>query len=180
MKRQRENAQTAQSSKKRSRPTVKVLRPKACEIASQQKDFVKALRTNGGNVSAALEVSGLARRTAYDRYANDQQFAEDWAAAVEESVDELYVEARRRALGHDNRPSSSKRLAKGEKPSDRLLIFLLQRGEYRKRWRTRIIKVGQLAYDAVRDYGSRIGMSESQIRELQDALIEEFNKVPVN
>ena len=55
------------------------------------------------NVRAACQAAGIARQTAYDRRAADEDFAALWAEAIEEAVDLLEAEAWRRACGESDR-----------------------------------------------------------------------------
>ncbi len=61
-------------------------------------------------VRYACQDAGVGRKTVYDRKANDDEFARRWDEAMEEAVDELEKEARKRAIGM----------------SDTLLIFMLK------------------------------------------------------
>jgi hypothetical protein len=70
--------------------------------------FLAVLR-NSGNVLAAAKAADIERKTAYDRKKADTDFATRWADALDEAMEVLEAEARRRALG----------------TSDRLMEFLL-------------------------------------------------------
>lgn len=63
-----------------------------------------------GNVTRAAEAAGVERPVVYRARERDEAFAAAWDAAIEQSVDALEEEARKRALGG----------------SDTLLIFLLK------------------------------------------------------
>lgn len=56
------------------------------------------MRHNGGNVSNALKSSKLSRKTAYRHFSIDSGFADAWHNAQEEAFDEVYGEARNRAI----------------------------------------------------------------------------------
>ncbi len=77
---------------------IKQNSPKKSQLTAQKDNFIQSLRENGGNVSMALETAGLARKTAYRHFKEDTVFADAWLAAFEQSVDELFEEARRRAV----------------------------------------------------------------------------------
>jgi hypothetical protein len=59
--------------------------------------FIEVLRDVGA-VRYAAEAAGVPRSTAYRHRAADTEFAAAWADALEDSCDELDVEARRRAI----------------------------------------------------------------------------------
>jgi len=84
---------------KQTKQTVnkKELSPKQSELAHKKEAFLEALKTNGGNVSKALDASGLQRRSAYNHFNQDEDFRDAWQDAVEFGYDELSDEARRRA-----------------------------------------------------------------------------------
>ncbi len=63
-----------------------------------------------GNVSASARVAGVNRQYAYEIRRSDPEFASQWEDAIEEGLDGLEEEARRRAKNE----------------SDTLLIFLLK------------------------------------------------------
>lgn len=89
--------------------------------------FLEALRQSA-NVSHACQSIGVSRRAAYDRRNQDAIFAAAWDGAVQEAVDELEAEARRRALEGTTRPVFYKGEECGgiQEYSDVLLIFLLK------------------------------------------------------
>ncbi|MBA3601799.1 MAG: hypothetical protein H0W45_11330 [Acidobacteria bacterium] len=51
--------------------------------------------------------------------------------------------------------------------SDRLLIHLMKHGEAQKKWRGRIVQVGNISIDAIERCGAEIGLSKEQIEYLQ-------------
>lgn len=65
--------------------------------------FLDALRTTG-NVAESCRRAGVGSHTAYQRRQNDADFANDWDNALEDSIDTLEAEARRRALEGINEP----------------------------------------------------------------------------
>jgi hypothetical protein len=89
--------------------------------------FLKAL-ADTGNVRAACHVAGVGRTTAYRAQADDPAFAAAWETAIEESVDLLEIEARRRAVKGTDKPvfHQGKQVASVKEYSDTLLIFLLK------------------------------------------------------
>lgn len=80
------------------------------------------------NVSHAARVAGVDRRTAYDHRDTDAVFAAAWDDAVEQGVDTLEMEARRRALHGTSEPVFYQGELCGtvQKYSDTLTIFLLK------------------------------------------------------
>lgn len=66
------------------------------ETPDAKEKFVKALR-EGATVGEACKESNIGYRTSWDWREKDPEFAAAWAAAVEEGVDLLEAEARRRA-----------------------------------------------------------------------------------
>ena len=71
--------------------------------------FLEVLAATG-NVRLSAGAAGVSRDTPYKRARRSRRFAEAWAKAVEDAIDTLEAEARRRALGG----------------SDALLMFLLR------------------------------------------------------
>lgn len=89
----------------------------ATDLTSKRRErFLRAL-TSHGVVKHAAAAAGITRQTAYTWRKTDPEFAEAWESALEDGVDELEAEAKRRAL----------------ESSDVLLIFLLKhnrKGKY--------------------------------------------------
>lgn len=81
-----------------------------------------------GNISAAARGAGLSRSHAYALRASDPEFAAEWADALEEAVDSLEAEARRRAIEGVDSPHFHGGQLTGtvKKYSDSLLMFLLK------------------------------------------------------
>lgn len=90
-------------------------------------DFLKTLAATG-NVSLAAEAAGMSRQALYRLRRNDAAFAEAWAEALEEAVDALDAEARRRAVQGTCRPVFYRGQVVGEVRhySDAMLMFLLR------------------------------------------------------
>lgn len=59
--------------------------------------FLDVLR-NTGNVSAAARAVGISRQRAYELRKHDPDFRREWQSAIEEAVDDLESELRRRAV----------------------------------------------------------------------------------
>lgn len=80
------------------------------------------------NVSEAARAAGIHRRTAYTHRDQDSAFAADWDAAVEDGVDLLEAEARRRALKGTVKPVfyQGEECGGVREYSDTLMIFLLK------------------------------------------------------
>lgn len=76
------------SRKRRGSPTI---------TPRQRGMFLEKL-TQTANVTASAQASGFDRRTAYDMRSVDPDFAAAWDDALEQSIDTLEAEARRRAM----------------------------------------------------------------------------------
>lgn len=81
-----------------------------------------------GNVTQAAKDAGIARLTAYRHRDRDPRFADAWDDAIEEAVDRLEAEARRRAIEGVDEPVfyKGKPVGRVKKYSDTLMIFLLK------------------------------------------------------
>ena len=89
--------------------------------------FLKELAKRG-NVTAAAKAAKIGRRTAFDYKAADPEFAQAWAAAMEEAADRLENEAFRRAHDGVSKPvfQMGGKVGTIREYSDTLLIFLLK------------------------------------------------------
>lgn len=96
--------------------------------------FLETLAATG-NVSAAARAAGIARSTCYRIRRADPDLAEAWTDAIEEAVDVLEAEARRRALEGVERPlvgagklirDDDGKVVMVREYNDRLLEFLLK------------------------------------------------------
>lgn len=96
--------------------------------------FIKTLISTGGNVSRACKAVTIARSTAYDHKKTDTAFSGLWDDAVEEGLDALEQEARRRAFKGTRKPIyyMGKKIDYIREYSDTLLIFLLKGGRPEK------------------------------------------------
>lgn len=72
-----------------------------------------------GNKQYAAARAGISRRTVYNEIARNEDFAFLVKMAKEEAIQELVIEARRRAMGLPDADGIR------QKPSDKLLIFLI-------------------------------------------------------
>lgn len=95
--------------------------------ASRRTLFLDELRRTA-NISAAARAAGVSRKTAYWQRQNDPALREDWDHALEEALDDLEAELRRRAITGVEKP-----VYYGGKPcgsvtsySDALGMFLLR------------------------------------------------------
>lgn len=87
--------------------------------------FLQAL-IDTGSPTHASRAAGITRRTAYNWRERYSEFAAEWDAAHAEGVDELEREARRRAMGYDEKVVTKEgRVITVRKHSDLLLITLL-------------------------------------------------------
>lgn len=171
--------QSRQAKQPVKKTAVAKANPQQIVINRLKGKFLECLKKNAGNVSNALRMSKLTRSAAYDHFKADKQFADDWLDALEVSNDELFSEARRRAKDGVLEPifHNGKKVADVKKYSDTLIIFLLKQSEYQKKWRNRLIKAGNLAVETVRDEGKRAGLSENQIVQIQNKIVEQLNDV---
>ena len=89
--------------------------------------FIERLR-ECGNVSEAARHAGVSRKTVYKERNSSEPFRDDWDDAMEEGVDALELEARRRASEGWEEPVfyEGRQVATVRKYSDTLLIFLLK------------------------------------------------------
>lgn len=90
--------------------------------------FIKSLVSTGGNIARACRAAKVARSTVYDHKKKDPAFAQKWSEAVEQGIDELEQEARRRAFSGTEKPVFYKGDVVGHinEYSDTLMIFLLK------------------------------------------------------
>lgn len=128
-----------------------MVRGRTVRTPKKEAAFLKGLRETGV-VSYACKMSGIGHSTAYEWRSADEAFAKAWDEALEEALDLLELEARRRA--HDG--LIKKKFGKQGQPiidpatgqqyfereySDTLLIFLMKGGrpeKYRERTQTEI------------------------------------------
>lgn len=98
-----------------------------------QKRFLATLRETA-NVRLAIESAGAARSTAYAHRKSSTTFRDAWDDALDEAVDLLEAEARRRAFAGVEEPVFYQGVQVGvvRKYSDLLLIFLLKAHRPRK------------------------------------------------
>jgi hypothetical protein len=162
MPKKSKTAMTNKSEKNISRKKVEKITPKAIQINELKTRFIQELRANGGNVSNALKISGLNRKTAYAHFKSDDDFRDDWLDAQEASLDDLCAEARKRAL---------------EDKSDSLLIYLMNQQSANRKWRSRLIKTGQLALKSVLIIGQKHGLSVELIHEIQTEMTTAFIQI---
>ena len=168
-----QNEQSEQPNKKET--------PKAREIQRRKKIFLKALKANGGVVSKALAESGLKRTVAYIHFRDDPEFAEEWVDALESGIDELYEEAKRRAVHGVEEPvlQGGRIVGTTKRFSDKLLIYLLKQGDYQKRWRSRLVQTGNLAMQSIVIAAEEAGLNEKQISIIQKTMLKQFGKVRI-
>lgn len=89
--------------------------------------FLEVLRTTG-NISAAARAIGMARASLYDLRRQDDTFHREWDSALEESLDDLEGELRRRALQGTEKPVyyGGKQCGAIQSFNDNLGMFLLK------------------------------------------------------
>jgi hypothetical protein len=90
-------------------------------------DFLDVLR-RGGRVPEASRVAGVTRQAAYAARKADEAFSDAWEDAQDEFIGILEREALRRAMVGVETPIfyKGKQIGIRRKPSDRLLMFLLE------------------------------------------------------
>lgn len=83
---------------------------------------------DGGHVMESAKLAGVGRRTVYDERQRNEEFALQWADAIEVSTELLEKEAQRRAVDGVEEPIYYKgdEVGRVRKYSDTLLIFLLK------------------------------------------------------
>ena len=107
--------------------------PRTIRTPKTRADFLEALKETC-NVSKACELSGLARRSAYDWREEDPEFARDWQKALDIAADGLEEEAVRRARDGTQKPvyQGGQLVGYVQEYSDTLLIFLLKGAKPKK------------------------------------------------
>ena len=117
--------------------------------------FLKSL-TETCSVRTSVKLAGISRSTAYRAREADAKFAEDWDDAVDDAVDNLEAEARRRALHGIEEPVFylGKQVGTIRRYSDSLIMFLLK--AYRPE-RFREVNLDQLAELIARRMGPSAG-----------------------
>ena len=93
----------------------------------KKKIFLETLAKTS-NISEAARAAGLTRVQVCNAYEIDEKFALAWRAAVDEAVDDLEQEARRRALDGTEEPVfyQGKECARVRRYSDSLMLALLK------------------------------------------------------
>lgn len=143
--------------------------------------FINALRESGGVVVTACRVAGIDRRSAYNYFERDEEFRIAWLDAKEDAADDLLKEALHRAkVGepHYVIGKNGKRRISHREKSDTLLIFLMKTHSWQKKWLDRLVLAGNRALRAVRETGEAAGLTEDQIVQVQDGVLESFKGVP--
>ena len=148
--------------------------PKKAELETRKAAFLEELRATCGNVSRALAKAKLNRRTAYYHLGKDREFAAAWNEALEIAKDEVTAEIRRRALGYERTEDGRKPYGKA---NDRLLMFLLQHVDTRRKWRHRVLEMGRLSIKVIQTEGKKEGLTEQQIANIREALLNKYDRV---
>ena len=89
--------------------------------------FIEALRKSGV-VKHACTAAGIERSTSYKERAQSPDFAAQWDEALEDAIDDLEAEARRRAFEGVEKPvfQGGKRVGSVREYSDTLLLAMLR------------------------------------------------------
>lgn len=129
----------AKSDLNSTRSTFKKTRkPRKGRKTAWHDKFLLSLRDNG-NVRLACQIVAIDRQTAYNHRESDQLFRQQWDDAIEEAIECMEAEARRRAMRGITETVfyRGKKCGVIQKYSDTLLIFLLKAHrpeKYRERW----------------------------------------------
>lgn len=112
-------------------------------------DFLEVLKENHGNVTAACQAVKIGRTAAYRWRDEDADFAEHWDEITDAVLDEMEIEARRRAVEGTDKPVFYKGDVCGyiREFSDTLLIFALKAGrpeKYRERYEVKNTGVSKI------------------------------------
>jgi hypothetical protein len=93
----------------------------------KKEQLCKAIRDTG-NISKACDICCVSRRGAYDAKEADTEFSKEWEEAVEESIELMEAEARRRAFEGVLEPVfyQGEECGTIRKYSDTLLMFILK------------------------------------------------------
>lgn len=124
--------------KAKTKPTKKRKKKRSQKLTPKKQDEFCQILAETCNVSEAAKAMGICRRYAYNFRDANAKFAEAWDNAIEQGVDVLEREARRRAAEGVEEPVYYKgeRIDTVRKYSDLLMIFLLKAhrpGTYRDR-----------------------------------------------
>jgi len=89
--------------------------------------FLQVLRETG-NASAAARKAGVSLTKAYEKKATEEKFCREWDTAIEEALDDLEGELRRRALEGTEKPVyyGGKEVGSVRSYNDNLAMFLLK------------------------------------------------------
>ena len=89
--------------------------------------FIKSLSAKG-NVTVAARAAGVARAYAYEAREEDKDFAKAWDEALEEAIDTIEEEARRRACDGTLKPvfQGGEQVGSVREYSDTLMVLLLK------------------------------------------------------
>lgn len=92
-----------------------------------KKPFLEVLRRTA-NVTLAARQIGISKVTAYNARHKSEKFAAEWDEAIDQAVDLLEAEARRRALSGVEEPifHNGQQVGAKRRFSDTLMIFLLK------------------------------------------------------
>ncbi len=80
------------------------------------------------NVTAAARDAGISRQAAYAAREGDREFADAWEDAIDQAVDSMESEARRRAMQGTEKPVfyQGEECGRVREYSDQLIMFLLR------------------------------------------------------
>lgn len=120
--------------------TVKGDDPRTVRTPKKRAAFLESLKETC-NITKACELSGLARRSAYDWREDDEDFAADWQKALDVAADLLEEEAVRRAKEGTCKPvyQGGQLVGHIQEYSDTLMIFLLK-GAKPKKYMDRLVQ----------------------------------------
>lgn len=101
---------------------------KAPSWSKAQTEIFLSVLQRTGNVSAATRAARVTRSSAYEMRQRDEVFKKCWSSALEESLDDLEAELRRRAIEGTDKPVfyAGKQVGDIKSYSDALGMFLLR------------------------------------------------------
>ena len=101
---------------------------KAPSWSKAQTEIFLSVLQRTGNVSAATRAARVTRSSAYEMRQRDEIFKKCWSSALEESLDDLEAELRRRAIEGTDKPIfyAGKQIGDIKSYSDALGMFLLR------------------------------------------------------
>jgi hypothetical protein len=120
------------------------LTPEKRTAGEWRPQFLAALR-NSGNIRASCQAAGVSRQVVYDHRRRSAEFRQQWDEALEDAIDVLEAEARRRAM----------------QSSDTLLIFLLK--AHRPEKYSERVRLDVLIRQAAERVAAELGLTADEV-----------------